>query len=163
LGGWQVSAILNYVGGYPIGPMNFFNPLLSNYQDRPNIVPGVQVKTFNYNLSKEYFEGKLATPPVQFTTNAFANTGPWQVGDAVRTYAALRTPPLRIENFAVMKYFQLTERLRATLRVDYFNAFNRTQLQEPDNISTDSTFGQITNLSSQISNRQGQATFRLEF
>ncbi len=163
LGGWQVSAILNYAGGYPIGPMNFFNPLLSNYQDRPNIVPGVQVKTFNYNLSKEYFEGKLATPPVQFTTNAFANTGPWQVGDAVRTYAALRTPPLRIENFAVMKYFQLTERLRATLRVDYFNAFNRTQLQEPDNISTDSTFGQITNLSSQISNRQGQATFRLEF
>ena len=27
----------------------------------------------------------------------------------------------------------------------------------------DSTFGQITNLSSQLINRQGQATFRLEF
>ena len=49
------------------------------------------------------------------------------------------------------------------MRVDYFNAFNRTQLQAPDNNSLDSTFGQITNLSSQISNRQGQATFRVEF
>jgi hypothetical protein len=49
------------------------------------------------------------------------------------------------------------------VRVDYFNAFNRTQFQAPDNNSTDSTFGQITNLSSQISNRQGQATFRVEF
>jgi hypothetical protein len=62
-----------------------------------------------------------------------------------------------------MKSFPFTERLRATLRVDYFNAFNRTQLQPPDQNSLDSTFGQITNLSSQISNRQGQATFRLEF
>jgi hypothetical protein len=49
------------------------------------------------------------------------------------------------------------------VRLDYFNAFNRTQLQPPDNNSLDSTFGQITNLSSQISNRQGQATFRVEF
>jgi hypothetical protein len=49
------------------------------------------------------------------------------------------------------------------VRVDYFNAFNRTQFQNPDDNSADSTFGQITNLSSQISNRQGQATFRVEF
>ena len=31
------------------------------------------------------------------------------------------------------------------------------------NGSLDSTFGQITNLTSQISNRQGQATFRIDF
>jgi hypothetical protein len=75
----------------------------------------------------------------------------------------LRNPPLRIENFDAIKTFRIGERVRAVVRVDYFNAFNRTQLQGPDNNSTDSTFGQITNLSSQISNRQGQATFRVEF
>ena len=53
--------------------------------------------------------------------------------------------------------------MQASLRVDYFNAFNRTQLQGPDGNSLDSTFGQVINLSSQISNRQGQATFRVEF
>ena len=163
VGGWQVSAVLNYAGGNPMGAYNTFNPLLVNGFDRPNIVSGAKLKTFNYGLSKAYFEGKTATQPVQFTTSAFKNTDPWAVGDSKRAYAALRTPPLRVENFAVMKHFAITEGVKATLRVDYFNAFNRTQLQAPDTNSLDSTFGMITNLSSQISNRQGQATFRLEF
>jgi hypothetical protein len=53
--------------------------------------------------------------------------------------------------------------VKATLRIDYFNLFKRTQLQYPDMNSLDTTFGQVTNLSSQLPNRQGQATFRLEF
>jgi hypothetical protein len=163
VGGWQVSAILQYAGGNPMGATDSFNPLLVNGFDRPNIVSGAKLETFNYGLSKAFFEGKTGTQPVQFTTSAFVNTGPFEVGNSKRAYAALRTPPLRIENFAAMKYFQVTERVKATLRVDYFNAFNRTQLQPPDTNSLDTTFGQITNLSSQISNRQGQATFRLEF
>lgn len=62
-----------------------------------------------------------------------------------------------------MKYFHITDKLVATLRVDYFNVLNRTQLNGPDNNASDSTFGQITNLGQANSNRQGQATFRLEF
>ena len=71
---------------------------------------------------------------------------------------------MRIENFSGIKTFRLfSERARASLRVDYFNAFNRTQLEAPDTNNLDTTFGQINNLSSQITNRQGQATFRVEF
>jgi hypothetical protein len=163
LGGWQVSGIVTYAGGNPFGAINTYNPLLVNSFDRPDIIAGAKLQTFNYGLSKDFFEGKTAAQPVQFNTSAFVNTGQWQLGNSKRAYAALRTPPLRIENFAALKYFQLTERVKATLRVDYFNAFNRTQLQPPDTNSLDTTFGQIINLSSQISNRQGQATFRLEF
>jgi hypothetical protein len=163
LGGWQVSGILSYAGGYPFGAYNSYNPLYANFEDRPNAVPGVKIKTFNYKLSQEYFTGKRATQPVQFTTNAFVNTGPWELGNAVASYASLRTPPLRVENFSAIKAFFITGHVHASLRVDYFNAFNRTRLQAPDANSLDSTFGQITNLSSQISNRQGQATFRVEF
>jgi hypothetical protein len=162
-GGWQFSAILNYAGGTPFGAQNSYNPLLVNGFDRPDIVPNASLKTYSYSRSKDYFTGKTSTPPIQFTTNAFVNTGPWAVGDSKRAYSALRNPPLRIENFGAIKYFHITESVRAILRVDYFNAFNRTQFQGPDNNSLDSTFGQITNLSSQISNRQGQATFRVEF
>jgi hypothetical protein len=163
LGGWQFSGIATYSGGSPMGASNGYNPLLVNGFDRPDIDPSVKLKTFNYGLSKSFFTGKSATQPVQYPTNAFVNTGPWAVGNSVRAYPALRSPPLRIENFDAIKSFHITERVAATLRVDYFNAFNRTQLQKPDNNSLDSTFGQITNLSSQISNRQGQATFRVEF
>jgi len=162
-GGWQISAILNYSGGFPFGAYNSFNPLLVNSFDRPDIVHGVSLKTFSYGRSKDYFTGKTAVQPVQFTTNGFQNTGPWELGSSVRAYSALHTPPLRLESFNVIKSFHIWESLQASVRLDYFNAFNRTQFQAPDNNSLDSTFGQITNLSSQISNRQGQATFRIEF
>jgi hypothetical protein len=163
-GGWQISAILNYQGGYVMGAYNGYNPLLTNFGDRPNIDSSVPLKTYSYGRSKAYFTGKAAVQPVQYTTNAFPNTATiWEIGDAKRAYAALRAPPLRIENFDAIKAFRITERVRAVIRVDYFNAFNRTQFQAPDMNSTDSTFGQITNLTSQISNRQGQATFRVEF
>jgi hypothetical protein len=154
---------MSYAGGYPFGAYNGYNPLYANFGDRPNAVPGVKIKTYDYGLSKAYFEGKTQVQPVQFTTNAFSNTGPWELGNAVATYSSLRTPPLRLENFDLIKKFPIREHVVASLRVDYFNAFNRTRLQAPDANSLDSTFGQITNLSSQISNRQGQATFRLEF
>jgi len=162
-GGWTLSGILNYSGGFAFGAQNSFNPLLVNSFDRPDIVSGVSLKTYSYNKSVDFFTGKTNTQPVQFTTTAFANTGPWALGSSVRAYAALRTPPLRLESFDAIKSFNFGEHVRASVRLDYFNAFNRMQLQAPDNNSLDSTFGQITNLSSQISNRQGQATFRVEF
>lgn len=163
LGGWQTSGIMSYAGGFPMGAYNGYNPLLVNGFDRPNIAPGCSLQTYSYNLSKPYLLGGTQAPPAQFTTNCFVNTGPWQIGNSVRSYGALRTPPLRIEDFALMKHFAIKERLRATLRFDLFNAFNRTQLQAPDMNSLDSTFGEITNLSSQISNRIGQATLRLSW
>jgi len=162
-GGWQISTILNYAGGTAFGAYNYYNPLLTNWVDRPNLVPGVSMKTFSYKRSKDYFTGKAPAQPVQFTTNAFQNTTAWQLGNAKHAYRALRTPPLLIESFDAIKTFHIWDNLRASIRVDYFNALNRTQLQAPDPVSLDSTFGQITNLSSGISNRQGQATFRVEF
>jgi hypothetical protein len=162
-GGWQIGAILNYQGGTPLQISNSYNPLLVNSFDRPNIVKGVPMKTYDYSRSKDFFTGKTASAPIQFSTNSFQNTGPWQVGNSQRTYSPFRAPPLRIESFNAIKAFRIGEYVRASIRVDYFNAFNRTQFQEPDTNSLDSTFGQMTNLSSQISNRQGQATFRVEF
>lgn len=86
LGGWQVSAILTYEGGFTFGPTNGYDPFGINGMDRPNIVPGVQLKTYNYGLSKDYFASKTktGTPPIQFPTNAFVNTTPWQIGNAAR-------------------------------------------------------------------------------
>jgi hypothetical protein len=163
VGGWQISAILNYAGGTPFGAQNGYNPLLVNSFDRPNIVDGVPLKTFSYKRSKDYYTGKTSVQPIQFTTNAFQNTNAWSLGTAKRAYAALRNPPFREENIGVIKGFKLGERVQASLRVDYFNAFNRTQLNGPDNNSINSTFGQVTSKSSAMINRQGQATFRVEF
>jgi hypothetical protein len=162
-GGWQLSAILMYTGGFPMGAINGFNPLLVNGFDRPNIVNGVSLKTFSYGRSRDFFTGKTPFQPVQFTTNAFQNTGPWEIGNSARAYSALRTTPLRFESFDVIKTFRIWEGLQASIRLDYFNAFNRTRFPHPNTNSLSSSFGKITNLSSLISNRQGQASFRVEF
>ena len=162
LGDWQVSGIGDYEGGFPFGVTDNFAGI--NGYNRPNIVPGISRKTYNYNLVKDYFVGKLPTPAHMFTTNAFALTSsPYQLGDGRRAYPELRAPPLRNESFSAMKSFSFADKASATIRVDYFNALNRTQFAGPDTDMSDSTFGMVTAEYSQITNRQGQATFRVTF
>jgi hypothetical protein len=81
----------------------------------------------------------------------------------MRNYPGLRNPPLRMEDLDIIKHFSITERVKASLRMDYFNAFNRTIVNGPDTNIEDSTFGEVTGEGSSIINRQGQATFRVEF
>lgn len=162
LGGWQISAILDYEGGTPLGIRESGSGL--NGFNRPQVVSGVSRKTFNYDRAKDYFLGKVAAPPKMFTTGAFTPTpNQYVLGDAARNYASLRNPPTRMENMSLMKHFNIGEKVSALLRMDYFNAFNRTVVYGPDTNINDSNFGEVTGEGSAIINRQGQATFRIQF
>jgi hypothetical protein len=166
LGGWQVSAILNYSQGAPLG-ISEDNVVLSVLNgdgdgiNRPNVVSGVKTKTFSYKLSKKYFAGKVSAQPVQFTTNAFTPSAYYGIGNAPRNDVNIHAQNAATENFSAMKNFHATDRVTMTLRCDYFNAFNRTRLGAPDNDIDDSTFGMVTSESSP--NRQGQANFQIRF
>jgi hypothetical protein len=163
VGGWQASVLLDYEGGTPFGVTEAGNPFGPGSFNRPNRVPGVSLKTFSYKRSIDYFAGKTSTPAMQFTTNAFAVTpSQYELGDAVAQYPELRNPAIRNENFSLMKYFRFTDTVRAMLRMDYFNAFNRVQLLGPVTNASSGAFGQVLP-GQQNSNRQGQATFRVEF
>ncbi len=162
LGGWQLSAILDYEGGTPFGPYEGYQGL--NGFNRPMYVPGAKIKTFNYGQAKDYFLGKLSSPPKMFTTTAFTPTSSqYQLGNTQRNYAGLRNPPLRMEDFSLIKRFSVAEKASILLRMDYFNAFNRTQVYGPDTNILDSNFGEVTGEGSGIINRQGQLTVRVEF
>jgi hypothetical protein len=132
--------------------------------DRPLVVPGVKRQTFNYDNAIDYFLGKLPAPPVMFSTNAFTPTAnQYQLGNTARNYATLRNPPLRMEDLDLIKHFSVAEKVKLSIRMDYFNAFNRTIVNGPDTNISDSTFGEVTSEGSAIINRQGQVTFRVEF
>ena len=62
-----------------------------------------------------------------------------------------------------MKRFSISDYAKLSVRVDYFNAFNRVQVGGPDTNILDSTFGQVTSAGSNLMNRQGQVTARIEF
>ncbi len=167
-GGWQVAGIMDYYAGNPVGPTQDNVVLMATNtngdgENRPNVVTGVKRQTYSYKLTKQYFEGKLATQPTQFNTNAFTPSPYYGLGNAARNYSSMTSPPLAMENFDAIKSFQVTHKVLAIVRVDYFNAFNRTQLQIPDGDIDDGTFGMVTKQSSQIGNRQGQLTLRLQF
>jgi hypothetical protein len=173
VGGWQVSGTMNYSAGNPVGIYEDTNNVVlstnanGDAQPRPNIVPGQPRKTYSYSRTRDYFVGKTTVQPTQFNTNAYSEASQFTFGNAARNYASIIGPPNLMENFDAMKTFPMGERVKAILRVDYFNAFNRTQFgagaPPVDNDIDDSTFGMVTSLNSNIINRQGQVTLRIQF
>ncbi len=174
LGGWQVAGIMNYSTGNPLGIYEQTNNVVlstnsnGDAQPRPNIVPGQARKTYSYSLTRDYFVGKTQVQPVQFNINAFSPAGQFTFGNAARNYAGITAPPNLMEDFDAMKTFHFSESVKAILRVDYFNAFNRTQFGAGGpppvaNCIDCGGFGLVPAPGSLISNRQGQATFRVTF
>lgn len=168
VGGWQVGWILDYESGTPIQGCSGSSVCengspFPNGFNRPNRNPSVGLSTASYSRARDYFVGKI--PVAQMFNPAAFTTTPSQyvIGDAQRDYGGTRNAPLLLENLNAKKNFYLGERVTAILSVDYFNAFNRTQFNGPDGNASDGTFGQVTGQGSNISNRQGQVSFRIEF
>jgi hypothetical protein len=159
VGGWQVSGILTYNNSQPLGITQSGESLM-NGTNRPNFNPGVPLWSGNYSKIPLFFEGKIPAPTL-FSTTAWSNTGSQYVlGNANRVYDAVRGPWYPVENLSVKKLFYITEGTSFTLRMDYFNAFNRVQAPFPTTSLGSSNFGQVTTKFSAV-NRQGQieATF----
>jgi hypothetical protein len=166
LGGWQVSWITDYEAGTAFGAYEGSYLGLGNSfesgDNRPNIVSGQHFNT-SYKAQHDYLIGKSSLQPTTFNTGAFADSGQYVLGNAVRNYGGLRNPALYNEDANIRKHFYLGERFQAIVQLDYFNLLNRTQLESPDTNFNDTTFGQITNNASQTNNRQGQIQARIEF
>lgn len=161
-GGWQVGWILDYEAGSANGPGENGTPFPNGFE-RPDRNSSVGLSTASYSKARDKFVGKIAAAQM-YDPNAFTLTpSQYVLGTAQRNYGGMRNPPLYLENLNAKKNFYIGERVTAILSVDYFNAFNRTQFQGPDNNKSDSTFGQVTSQGSQINNRQGQVSFRIEF
>jgi hypothetical protein len=63
-------------------------------------------------------------------------------------------------DFGAHRMIAIRENLRLQLRGEFFNAFNHTQLNNPDTTVSDSTFGRIT---SARSPRTVQLALKLAF
>lgn len=161
LGGWQVGWITDWEAGTANGVYENGTPFPNGF-NRPNRT-SAKLSTASYNVARDYFLGKRSSAQI-WQQDAFAATPTqWVLGDAKRNYGELRSPAYYMENANVRKHFFFGERFQGILQVDYFNLFNRTQFNGPDNNQSDGTFGQVTGQGSNISNRQGQVSFRVEF
>jgi hypothetical protein len=135
---------------------------LMNGTNRPNFNPSVPLWSGHYNQITKFFEGR-GPAPLLFSTNAWSNTGSQYVlGNARRAYNAVRGPWYPSENLSVKKLFHITEGTSFSVRMDYFNAFNRVQAPFPTTSLGSSNFGQVTTKFS-APNRQGQVQASFNF
>ena len=120
-GDWQISGIETLLSGLPFSPQLSYNP--SNDGDSRNPVR----PSLNPAFSGPIILGGTAR---YFNPNAFIAPLPNTYGNAPRNF--LTGPGLAETDFSVLKKFLLTERVNLQFRGEFFNIFNRTNLNTPN-------------------------------
>ena len=136
LGGWQTFGIVTFQTGRPFTvalPADFdnsgtgFSSLGFGANDRPNLVGDPRLST--------------PTPERWFNTAAFALPPFGSFGSAGRNI--LDGPGYQNVNASLVKNTALRERVSLQLRAEFFNLFNHSNFNLPDNFYGSPTFGQI--------------------
>jgi len=119
--GWQVNWIASLQSGRPI-PIALANdtfvPYNAYYNQRPNLIPGVDPIIHNWNATTGYLN-----------LNAFVQ--PYNApGDLGRN--AIYGPGYKNLDFSVTKNTQMTERVNLQLRAEFFNILNHPNFAQPN-------------------------------
>jgi hypothetical protein len=121
--GWTADGIFHYQSGFPIQTPNSTSTLTSVTFGQAvwaNRVPGQ--KLFLHNLNDH-----SGNPRTTFFLNpaAWANPAPGQYSNSKPYYGDYRFPRQPSEQLGFGKIFPINERVRFSLRADFFNVFNR--------------------------------------
>jgi hypothetical protein len=118
---WQLSGIETLQSGLPFTPQLSFNP--SNDGDTRNPVRPSWNPAFTGPVI-------LGGPSEYFNPNAFIQPAPGTYGNIGRN--VLQGPGLAELDLSLAKKFSFSERFGAQFRAEFFNVFNRTNLNTPN-------------------------------
>ena len=151
VGGWQVSSIIRFGSGLPLG---FTSPnTLGNY--------GVQVQRPNVaDLKTASIDSP--TPDRWFNTSAFTAPSTYQMGNAPRWIPNIRFGPTNHADLAILKNFRFMEHIKAQFRAEMFNFTNTPQFGRANTTFNDPNFGKVTGTTN-IGARNVQLGLRLQF
>lgn len=161
IGGWQISGIVNYFSGAPIGFSGATAPLPNGWNggQRPNVAAGdLRASSWdpaNFNFAQitspqnTYINKSLITDPASLT-----------LGNAAMRYSIIRGFGTVMEDAGILKSIRFSERMRAQIRLELLNIFNRHQFGGIQTSVTNPQFGQVTSISG---NRSIQLGARFEF
>ncbi|MBA2527595.1 MAG: hypothetical protein H0V18_17710, partial [Pyrinomonadaceae bacterium] len=152
IGGWQMSGMLRYQGGFPLRIGGGFGlPIFSG--NRPTYT-GEPIRTA---VDRGSFD---PAKDVWLNRAAFANGDRFSFGNVPRTVPA-RGFPFHDENIGLLKNFFFGEKVKLEYRAEFYNVLNRVNFAIPVTDSNSPNFGRVT---SQLGNpRQMQMGLRLSF
>jgi Carboxypeptidase regulatory-like domain len=131
IGGWQTSGIVALRSG------EWSSVTLGYDQANVGDTTGEQTANRVGNL----FTAGTRTRAAWFNTAAYQVPAFGRLGGSGRN--SLRGPEYKDVDLAVMKNFELLERLHLQFRSEFFNFFNHTNFENPTTVFSSSDFGQI--------------------
>jgi hypothetical protein len=152
LGGWQVTGILTFETGVPLG--------LSTTDTAYSGNGGILRPNWN-GISAKLSGSAESRLNGYFNTADFSQPAMYTFGNVSRTLPDVRGPGVENLDFAIYKDLQIAERYHLQIRGEAFNLANRVQFANPDTNLQDTTFGDI--LTQQNSPRQIQVSMRFSF
>lgn len=151
LGGWQVSGIYRLASGLPSHFSATNNTNSFGGSQQPNVTNMNDVPVSNRSTAQ------------WFNTAAFSQPAAFTFGNAPRWFTNVRFGRTNNLDGALLKNFRVTERVKAELRGEFFNAMNRTQFGWPDTNIASNTFGQDNGTAPGFTPRNIQLGLRLNF
>jgi len=137
IGGWQIQGVYQFQTGFPI-----------NFGSNADLRLGQDAGTTSGDIF--YIGGDIGLPTSEQTTNRWFNTAAFSQVSPVTGH--LRTLPFRFSDarrdninnvdMSIMKYFRITETMKAQFRLEAINVFNHTYLPAPS-VTLGSSFGTI--------------------
>lgn len=134
LGGWQFSGITTYGSGLP------FSPSLSNNASLNSDMSLRPDQNGNPTANVNQDRNQWINPAV------FAVPAAFQFGNASRN--SIIGPNVFVANWALDKTFKIAETTQIQFRWEVYNAFNRTNLGQPNNAVDTEQAGLITDINS---------------
>jgi hypothetical protein len=170
---WTFSGFFRDASGLPIQSpaiQNNIQSVLFQTGGFMNRVPGVPL--FNENLNCHCID-----PTTQFVLNpaAWTNPAPGTFGNAAAYYNDFRQQRRPQEQFGFGRIFRIRERGTMQIRAEFYNVFNRTEMNAPtssnslatqtygSNGLTSGGFGWINYTSLAVQPRNGQLLLRFNF
>lgn len=152
VGGWSLNGDFHYNTGTPIQihSTNSYPGFNSVYV---NLAPGCKLTSGSPKLFQTWLNA-----------SCFQNPGPGQLGTAGNFLEQIRNPGIATEDLGLHKSVVTGPdgRYNLTLRLEFFNLFNRNALAGPVTNLSDPSFGKIINYGG-IGGRIGQFGARLAF
>jgi len=168
IGGWSLNGITSAYSGRPftpnIGtfPAGFTQRPYTGPSGRPDVGTGDLFSGVPHNRDG-FFVGLYKVPgdPTSGVNDQWKIPAPNTFGRF--PFNGLYGPIFVQQDLSVAKSFSLTEAAKLQIRAEAFNAFNHTNLGDPNNNLTDRNVGKITSLFGTAEMRRLQFAARIDF
>ena len=162
IGGWSVSSNMTFQAGQPVH-IQMAQNRISGGRQRPNQTCSNPATGVSFHDAAGALLNGASEGIAVMDTNCFEGPGDQQPGNTPRYLENLNSQGIVNIDLGLRKQFMIGETKRIQVRMEAFNATNRTRFDRGDFEFGSGSFGQVTGLASGFRPRQLQIVARFEF